>query len=123
MYAEDMDFCSRALDRGLRVVHLPTAQATHRVGASSDSEVTRRTSGTSTIWIDNLEDFYVLQYGPNRLALYAWRATFAAGLATRAIAYRIYALLRRRDADLWRGQAANFGAFARRAVRRRKGRS
>lgn len=119
MYAEDMDFCARALERGHRVVHLPDARATHHVGASSDSAVTRRAQGTSTVWIDNLEDFYVLHYRPHRPALYAWRAIFAGGLLSRAVAYRLLAATRPAQAALWRQQADNYAAFARRAIRRR----
>jgi GT2 family glycosyltransferase len=119
MYAEDMDFCGRVLDRGLRVVHLPSAHACHEVGASSESDAARATAGVSTIWIDNLEDFYVQRFSPSRLALYGWRAAFASGLAARALAYCVVALARRDEKQLWLRQAHNFAAFARRAVRRR----
>ena len=120
MYAEDMDFCARALDRGYRVVHLPTAQVSHLVGASSDSEASRGRSGVSTIWVDNLEDFYIQRFHPHRLSLFGWRTAFAVGLATRALAYRLLTVTRRGQADMWRRQADNYAAFTRRAVRRRE---
>jgi GT2 family glycosyltransferase len=111
MYAEDMDFCARANDRGLKVVHLPSARVTHEVGASSN--------GSSTLWIDNLEDFYIQRFHPTRAALYGWRLTFTLGLATRSLAYRLRAAMRRAEADVWMNQAHIFDAFARRSLRRR----
>jgi GT2 family glycosyltransferase len=111
MYGEDMDFCARAMDHGYKVVHLPSAHVTHEVGASS--------SGASTLWIDNLEDFYVQRFHPTKVTLFFWRLTFALGLATRAVGYRVRATTRRRESDAWMAQAHNFEAFARRSVRRR----
>jgi N-acetylglucosaminyl-diphospho-decaprenol L-rhamnosyltransferase len=111
MYAEDMDFCARAMDRGYRVVHLPSAHVTHEVGASS--------GGASTLWIENLEDFYVQRFHPSRLTLFFWRLTLALGLASRAAGYRVRAATRRDEAEAWKARANNFEAFARRSMRRR----
>ena len=111
MYAEDMDFCARVLDRGLKVVHLPTARVTHEVGASSKT--------ASMLWVDNLEDFYVQRFTPSPPARFVWRLTFALGLAIRTVAYRLRALTRRQDAAAWMTKAHTFDAFLRRAIRRR----
>lgn len=112
MYAEDMDFCARVRDRGLKVVHLPAPEIAHEVGASAE--------GISTTWIDNLEDFYVLRYHPSRFRLYWWRAVFAAGLATRAAGFLVRAVLRPDESDTWRSKARAFAAYTRRALRRRE---
>lgn len=112
MYAEDMDFCARVLDRGLKVVHLPAARVTHEVGASSKT--------ASMLWVDNLEDFYVQRFRPSLASLYLWRAIFTLGLVSRAAGYRLRAVTRRQDADVWMAKARTFDAFVRRSLRRRE---
>lgn len=111
MYAEDMDFCARVLDRGLKVVHLPTARVTHEVGASSKT--------ASMLWVDNLEDFYIQRFKPSRPTLFLWRLIFSLGLASRSAAYRFRAITRRQDAAAWMTKARTFDAFLRRSVRHR----
>jgi GT2 family glycosyltransferase len=120
MYAEDMDFCARALDRGYRVVHLPDARVSHLVGASSDSDTAGRGAPASTIWVDNLEDFYIQRFRPRRLSLFGWRVAFAVGLMTRALAYRVLMFTRRDHVEMWRRQADNYAAYTRRSLRRRR---
>lgn len=111
MYAEDMEFCARVIDRGLKVVHLPEVTVTHEVGASS--------KGASTLWIDNLEDFYIQHFRPTRVSLYGWRLIFTLGLLARSIAYRVRAVRRPAQSDVWMTQAHIFDSFVRRSLRRR----
>lgn len=81
MYAEDMELCGRVLDLGLRVVQLSSAKAYHTPGALRN--------GTSMMWLDNLEDFYVYRFGPTRKTLWAWRMALALGFVLRALGYAV----------------------------------
>jgi GT2 family glycosyltransferase len=114
MYAEDVEFCLRANDRGWRVVLVPWAHATHTVGASSAATETIRTT-----WLENLFDLYQSHYqaGPVRASI--WRLVVGAGYAARAVASRVRA---GGDTGTHLGNARRFRAYARAAwkVRRRR---
>lgn len=110
MYAEDMDYCARVLDRGHTVVHLSDVRVWHEMGASTD--------GASPMWIDSMEDFYVTRWAPGTMALTAWRAALAAGLLLRSVSYAARSTLDAGRSDMWRRDARNFFAFARHTARR-----
>lgn len=124
MYGEDLDYCQRVLEAGLKVRVLAAARAYHTVGASSalasgelleqvaSQEVvyTEESAGdvpeppdVTGMWGRNTYDYYLTRFEPNVLARLAWRGIFSGGLAARA-ALR---LLRDRDDRLARKMLEN----------------
>lgn len=114
MYGEDLEYCQRVLDAGLRVRVLASARCHHAVGASTaghSDELLAQVGAREVIyteepvggvgeppdvtgmWARNTYDYYVSRFEPNTLARLAWRGVFSGGLAGRA-ALR---MLRNRD--------------------------
>lgn len=79
MYAEDIEFCRRVQNSGLRVVHHPGVTVTHLLGASAAAG-----SRVSLLWIDSLFDLYCMttQSAVRRIV---WRFVVSTGLMTRAL--------------------------------------
>lgn len=105
MYGEDVEYCQRVLDAGLKVRVLASAKAYHAVGASTVDDVddlltqanayevayTEEGAGhgeppdITGMWARNTYDYYLNQFEPNVVARLAWRAIFSGGLAGRAV--------------------------------------
>jgi N-acetylglucosaminyl-diphospho-decaprenol L-rhamnosyltransferase len=111
MYAEDLEFCSRATAAGWRIVHDPGARVVHHVGASSDHG-----GPVSTMWIRSTEDYYRERFGPSRVQWWLWHAILAAGLASRAAVYLIRARTDPQHTRLWRTNATQFLVYAKAAA-------
>ncbi|WP_169814706.1 glycosyltransferase family 2 protein [Nocardia crassostreae] len=109
LYADDTEYCQRVLDAGLKIKVLAGVRAFHEVGGSGqdvpvseeqpdaaapeDIPAVEPPSTTtpaepidiSTMWGRHLYDYYVRQFQPRALTRLAWRTTFTAGLAARAL--------------------------------------
>lgn len=103
MYAEDVDYGLRAHDAGWGVQVVPTATATHQVGASS-----AHVSDVRTEWLQNLHDLYRLRFGAGKIRSRIWLAIVGVGFSARASVSRI-----RRDAGAERRFEAYFTAAMR----------
>lgn len=112
MYAEDLEFCSRARDAGWRIVHDPAPRALHHLGASSDQG-----GAVSTMWIESTEDYYRQRFHPSLAQWWLWHAILAAGMASRAAFYGLRSWIDAERAPLWRGTARKFYAYAGAAAR------
>lgn len=77
MYCEDVDICRRTWDSGHEVWYCPTAQVTHRIGASSDKDIERMTWVFHQSW-----EIYDQKYHPN--AWFGRRWAVKSGLWLRA---------------------------------------
>lgn len=112
LYADDTEYCQRVLDAGLKIKVLAEVRAFHAVGGSaqgtaadlaatntesapapaeatepsnSDAAAASEPIDISTMWGRHLYDYYVRQFHPRALTRLAWRTTFTAGLAARAM--------------------------------------
>lgn len=85
MYAEDIDFCMRVRQAGLKITVVPSLIAHHAVGGSSSSVDGR----VNTAWIENLFDMYCVTMAPSRLHPLAWKFAVLAGFMGRIAAYRM----------------------------------
>lgn len=112
LYAEDLDLCKRLTDAGWQIVHLPSAEVSHRFGASTPD-----TGRISTQWIDALKDYYRVRWLPGPITDLAWRVTFAAGFIARSGGYAMRAVRRPAECRLWRREARKYAAYARAVVR------
>lgn len=81
MYGEDIEYCKRVLDSGMKILLDSNARAYHEMGVSV------RASGgpVSVMWPRNTYDFYVKYYRPGFGRRLLWKSLFSAGLASRAI--------------------------------------
>lgn len=105
MYGEDLEYCQRVLDAGLKVRVLASARCHHAVGASAagpsdellaevgDREVVYTEDAVAGVgeppdvtgmWARNTYDYYVRRFEPSRVTRLTWRGVFSAGLAGRA---------------------------------------
>ncbi|MDI9929500.1 glycosyltransferase family 2 protein [Rhodococcus sp. IEGM 1354] len=84
MYAEDIEFCLRARECGLRVVMSADFDATHALGESSGSQDFGK---PNTLWIENLFDLYKWKISGGRLSNIAWKVVVAGGFYARAMLY------------------------------------
>jgi len=89
MYGEDVEWCCRMRDAGLRVVHLPDVHVTHFEGASTRQQ-TR--AGFSILWFRQLRALY-FHYAPREPA-WVFDLLLLAGLLLRVVGYRAMAGLR-----------------------------
>lgn len=80
MYGEDMELCGRMRASGWSIHHVPEAVVEHEIGASSPVQ-----SATSTAWVRNLYDYYLLSNHPGPLRRILWRWVLLGGLTTRLL--------------------------------------
>jgi GT2 family glycosyltransferase len=110
MYAEDIEFCYRVIQRGKSIVLDTNLSATHLVGASAEGHET----SFNPAWVINLFDFYSRDLSKRAVSRAAWRAVVGAGLASRGI---VFYLLSRRSSDpapkaMWRIESRRFFSYA-----------
>jgi N-acetylglucosaminyl-diphospho-decaprenol L-rhamnosyltransferase len=116
MYAEDMEFCLRVRRAGWQVLHVPSARASHVIGAASED------GPVSTRWVSTLVDYYDRQWRPGPIARLLYRAVLGTGLAARAAACRARGIRARGEArESWRREAHKNLVCARRAWSPRRG--
>lgn len=105
MYGEDVEYCQRVLDAGLKVMVLASVRCYHAVAASTSADAddlldsmgayevvyTEESMGAegeppdfNGMWARNTYDYYVRRFEPNLVARLAWRGIFAGGLTGRA---------------------------------------
>ncbi|HHV21266.1 MAG TPA: glycosyltransferase family 2 protein [Propionibacterium sp.] len=111
MYGEDIEYCQRVLDAGLRVRIVSAAKAYHAVGGSEagaedDLDLTdipveddavyavpgegiAPPADLTGMWGRHTYAYYVHQFRPNPVTRFAWRVVFSGGLASRALVRRI----------------------------------
>lgn len=111
MYGEDIEFCQRVLDAGLKIRIVAEVRAYHAVGGSevdsngpnldeiapehasevddTDYEIPGEGIEPPTnfkgMWGRNTYAYYVQQFEPNPVTRLAWRVVFTGGLASRAL--------------------------------------
>lgn len=113
MYAEDIEFCRRARKLGLKVVHSSLANAEHVVGASSETQ----DGPVWTLWIENLAEYYVQEFRPNKFSWLAWRLTACATFWTRAQIYGLKSRLSPERAGAWSREKEKFIAYSMAALK------
>ncbi|NMR28136.1 glycosyltransferase family 2 protein [Crystallibacter degradans] len=90
MYAEDIEFCLRAKDRGWGVKFIPSVTGVHAIGGSTsgiDGQV-------STLWIRHLFELYVLRTGAGTFRARSWKLVVGAGFYLREVCFRLLMWLR-----------------------------
>jgi N-acetylglucosaminyl-diphospho-decaprenol L-rhamnosyltransferase len=93
MYAEDMELCARVSTSGLELIHLPSATATHVIGASSEA------GPVPTRWVSVLVDYYATAWRPGKVRRVAYQLVLAAGLASRGLANAARSMMSDTQAD------------------------
>lgn len=115
MYGDDIEYCQRVLDAGLKIRIVAKSRAYHAIGGSEsgtgtldvgavaiedisesdDAEYEVAGEGIAPptslkgMWGRNTFDYYVHQFKPNPAARLAWRVIFTGGLASRALLRRL----------------------------------
>lgn len=109
MYAEDIDLCWRARERGMDVLLSCDVHATHLVGASTTDPRSRKAD-----WIVNLLDFYRTSMRGGTFGAVIWKAVVCSGLASRAVVYRVVAMRQTTtEARIhWNQEGDRFASFA-----------
>lgn len=79
MYAEDVEFCLRAGDRGWHVILVSREKATHAIGGSSAGVDGR----VNTMWIEHLYDLYQSRYNAGTTRSNMWRSVVSLGYLLR----------------------------------------
>ncbi|TDY09674.1 glycosyltransferase [Mycolicibacterium litorale] len=107
MYAEDTEYCWRALTHGLSVVMLTDIGCFHAMGQS----VKRSPSDDiNVMWPRSLSDYYKTTFDPSPLTFAIWRTIFSLGLLSRSIVFFFRGRQSRNDALLY--EARRFAKFA-----------
>jgi N-acetylglucosaminyl-diphospho-decaprenol L-rhamnosyltransferase len=114
MYAEDIEFCYRALRAGHEVILKNSTAIEHAIG-SSDSSVRRR---VNTAWVVNLYDFYDKDLCKTAPQFYAWGLVVSAGLLTRSLAYLAKSLRKDESSGSWRSESRKFVIYAASVLKR-----
>lgn len=127
MYAEDIEFCLRARDRGHVVQLESTALAHHLMGRSSNTserstpERTRARDVRSD-WIINLYDLYSRRPAVGPVHRLLWKVVCVGGLISRVAVYWIKARSSSgADRTQWDAESLRFLIFARDLARARRG--
>jgi N-acetylglucosaminyl-diphospho-decaprenol L-rhamnosyltransferase len=107
MYAEDVEFCLRARQAGLKVIMDPNSLAVHDFGGSS-KDVSGKANPT---WVLNLYDLYCSSIAKNPLQRRAWKLIVAGGFAGRSITYRLLRRLRPTRAEEYDAQIHRYAIF------------
>lgn len=87
MYAEDIEFCYRAKEMNFSVLLDRSSVVAHRTGTSSSGIVGR----TTTVWLENLYDFYSHSISRGRVANFTWRHLVKIGFRCRACVFHLLA--------------------------------
>lgn len=109
MYAEDIEFCWRSSEKGLKCVLSLDEEIEHAIGGSSKGIDGR----LNTAWIVNLFDFYRSSMAPSRLAVSFWRAEVLVGFALRALLYSFKFAGRVGDRDVARWNMRRYLVYMR----------
>ena len=88
MYAEDIDICLRAADKGFQICLDSSISATHAVGGSSGES-----RGVNTLWIENLLDLYSTKIAPSRAHVWLWKIVVKSGFAMRLGVMNAFSLM------------------------------
>ncbi|WP_081624103.1 glycosyltransferase family 2 protein [Arthrobacter sp. 135MFCol5.1] len=108
MYAEDIEFCRRIRSLGYDVIHSNNSRAHHVVGASSEAG----SGPVWTLWIENLAEYYVQEFRPNRMTWLIWRLSVWALYWSRAQVYRVKAAIFSSRKSNWLRECEKFRAYA-----------
>lgn len=107
MYAEDTEYCWRALTHGLSVVMLTDIGCFHAMGQSVKKS---RSGSISVMWPRSLTDYYNTTFKPNLITFTAWRTVFSLGLLSRSIVFALRGHRARNENLLY--EARRFAKFA-----------
>jgi hypothetical protein len=109
MYAEDIDLCRRVHNTAnLKIIHTSRSRATHVVGASSETI----NGPVWTLWIENLADYYRLEFHPSAGQMLVWKFFTCAIYFSRAMVYGIRAVRARSNREDWKREQTKFNAYA-----------
>ena len=106
MYGEDIDFCYRLNRYGYEVLLNQDVAVFHEIGQSSAGIDGK----TSTLWLENLFDFYSLEFAASAISNYSWKLVVFSGFAGRSKLYSLLAWVRR-DENIAR-EAKRFRIYA-----------
>ncbi|PBC51120.1 glycosyl transferase [Rhodococcus sp. ACS1] len=105
MYAEDLEFCLRTRQHGMRIIMSAEQSGTHVVGGSTGPTASTR---PNPAWVINLYDLYKWKMARNRVQSVAWKASVAAGLLSRSAAFYVKSLGAPERSVLWRSESHKF---------------
>lgn len=109
MYAEDIEYCYRVHQRGLKVLLVPSITAMHSVGGSDSTE----SGSKNPAWIVNLYDFYRRDISSGLVANLGWAVVVAAGLVSRAAVYSLRSKMSSGPSRAyWGNEARRFQIFS-----------
>lgn len=86
MYAEDTEYCWRALTHGLSVVMLTDIGCYHAMGQSVKRNPSDR---INVMWPRSLTDYYKNTFKPNPITFTIWRTVFSLGLLSRSAVFSL----------------------------------
>lgn len=89
MYADDIEWCTRMIDAGYEIWHLPTAQAEHFVAVTHDMNPT-----LSTMWLTSMRSYYARRHRAGPVRLLAFNMIVSVGFTLRSVAYMLLAVIR-----------------------------
>jgi GT2 family glycosyltransferase len=107
MYAEDTEYCWRALKHGLSVVLLTDYRCFHAMGQSVKRDPS---ANINVMWPRSLTDYYRSTFAPRTVTFAVWRCIFSMGLFSRAIVFLIRG--HRTGNENLRYEARRFAKFA-----------
>jgi len=107
MYVEDLEWCDRISAGGWELIHVPDAVVQHYQGAS-----TQRNKAVSTMWIQNLKEYFVMRSRATRLESSLFSLVLAMGLTFRAVLYWVRGLVQGQSDVAWRAEGNRFLAHA-----------
>ena len=110
MYAEDLEFCLRTAQHGMRIVMSAEQTGTHVVGGSTGATASRR---PNPAWVINLYDLYKWKMARNRVQSVAWKGFVVAGLLSRSVAFYVRSLGAPERSELWRSESHKFLWYSR----------
>lgn len=109
MYAEDIDLCRRVqITAKLKIIHTSRSRATHVVGASSETP----DGPVWTLWIENLADYYRLEFNPGAMRMLVWKFFTSAIYFSRSMIYGLRAARAPSKRREWKREQRKFNAYA-----------
>ncbi|MCC6483566.1 MAG: glycosyltransferase family 2 protein [Armatimonadetes bacterium] len=108
MFAEDMEWCQRALRRRYQLHYLPQVTVYHIWGASSKGDA----HAVSTMWLDSIASWHRRDHG--RISTAAMMLVISAGLRLRSLLHKIRSM--RGCGDKWRVESEYVGRCSRKAA-------
>jgi N-acetylglucosaminyl-diphospho-decaprenol L-rhamnosyltransferase len=93
MYAEDIEFCFRLKRCGYEVLLNQDVTVSHEIGQSSAGVDGK----TTTVWLENLFDFYSSEIAASSVRNLTWKLVVYAGFAIRSVLFSLLASVRKNE--------------------------